>query len=108
MTQPAASASAPQDPLDPGSGAGKNSIAAHPVSAAIITILVAGSILCTLIVPIYASKTPKIGDWPFFYFYLLVYMPAVAIALWICTLLQNRMRRSGQDSSAASTTGAVR
>ena len=105
MTQPAASASAPQDPPGPGGGAGKHPIAAHPVSAAIIAILVTASILCTLVVPIYARKTPMIGDWPFFYFYLLVYMPPVAIALWICTLLQRRMRR---DGNAASTRGAVR
>ena len=29
------------------------------------------------------ATTPKVGDFPFFYFYLLAYMPVVAIVLWI-------------------------
>jgi hypothetical protein len=67
-------------------------IAAHPISSAIIAILVAASILCTLIVPIYASITPKVGDWPFFYFYLLASIPFVVIALYVVVLLQRRMK----------------
>lgn len=43
-------------------------------------------------VPIYASVTPYVGDFPFFYFYPLAYLPAVAVALWVVTLLQKRMR----------------
>lgn len=82
----------------------KSPYAAHPVTTAVVTILVAGSILCTLIVPIYASATPKVGDWPFFYFYLLAYMPAVAIALWIATVLQRRITR---QHALASTAGAA-
>jgi hypothetical protein len=66
-------------------------VAAHPITSAAIFILVAGSICGTLIVPIYAHVTPKIGDFPFFYFYLLAYMPVPAIALWIATLLQRRL-----------------
>jgi hypothetical protein len=69
----------------------KNPVAAHPVTSAAIFILVAGAICGTLIVPIYARSTPKIGDFPFFYFYLLAYMPVVAIALWLATLLQRRL-----------------
>ena len=42
--------------------------------------------------PLYASATPKIGDFPFFYFYLLVYMPAVGIVLGIVLWLQSRLR----------------
>ena len=101
MTQPAASASAPEDPPGPGGGAGKNPIAAHPVTATAIAVLVAGSIICTLVVPIYARLTPKIGSWPFFYFYLLVYMPAVAIALWIANVLGHRMRPADADEIAS-------
>ncbi len=49
--------------------------------------------------PLYASATPKVGDFPFFYFYLLVYMPVVAIVCWIVITLQKRLRRAvrGQD-----------
>jgi Na+/melibiose symporter-like transporter len=74
------------------------SIAAHPIASAIIAALVAGSILCTLIVPIYASTTPKVGDWPFFYFYLLASIPFVVIALCVAALLQRRLK--GADEIA--------
>jgi Na+/melibiose symporter-like transporter len=73
-------------------GRPKHPIAAHPISSAIIALLVTGSILCTLIVPIYASITPKVGDWPFFYFYLLASIPLVVIALCVATLLQRRLK----------------
>jgi hypothetical protein len=58
----------------------------------VIVVLIAGSIICALVVPIYASVTPKVGDWPFFYFYLLAYMPVVALAQWIAMLLQRRLK----------------
>jgi Na+/melibiose symporter-like transporter len=78
----------------------KNSIAAHPISSAIIAILVAGSILCTLIVPIYASTTPKVGDWPFFYFYLLASIPFVVVALCVTVLLQRRLKAANETVEA--------
>jgi hypothetical protein len=68
-------------------------LAAHPVRSLLIAVLVIATIAGTLIVPIYDRVTPRVGDFPFFYFYLLVYMPAAAIALWIVTLLQKGMTR---------------
>jgi hypothetical protein len=83
----------------------KSPVAAHPVTSAAIFLLVAAAILCTLIVPIYARITPKIGDFPFFYFYLLAYVPAAAIALGIAGLLQRRLTTpadgSGGDAEVA-------
>jgi membrane protein implicated in regulation of membrane protease activity len=78
----------------------KNPIAAHPISSALIAILIAGSILCTLIVPIYASVTPRVGDWPFFYFYLLACIPFVVIALCVTVLLQRRLRGADETAEA--------
>lgn len=78
----------------------KTPIAAHPIYSAIIAFLVAGSILCTLIVPIYASATPKVGDWPFFYFYLLACIPFVVIALCLTVLLQHRLKAAGETAEA--------
>jgi Na+/melibiose symporter-like transporter len=105
MTEPAAPPSAPRDPQNPAITQAKNPVAAHPITSAAIFVLVAASILCTLIVPIYAHITPKIGDFPFFYFYLLAYMPAVAIALWLASLLQRRLAPpaggSGSDAEVA-------
>jgi hypothetical protein len=81
-------------------------IAAHPVTSAAIAILTVAVIFFALYVPIYASATPKVGDFPFFYFYLLIYMPVVAIVCWIIITLQKRLRPSagpsgGQDGPAA-------
>jgi len=67
-------------------------IAAHPVTSAVIAVLIIASIFFSLYVPLYARITPKIGDFPFFYFYLLVYMPAVSIALLTVIALQKRLR----------------
>jgi hypothetical protein len=91
MNQPSATPSAPRGPEDPALNQAKNPVAAHPITSAAIFVLVAASILGTLIVPIYARITPKIGDFPFFYFYLLAYMPVAAIALWVANLLQRRL-----------------
>jgi hypothetical protein len=67
-------------------------IAAHPVTSAVIAVLIIASIFFSLYVPIYGRIAPKIGDFPFFYFYLLVYMPVVSIALLIVIALQKRLR----------------
>jgi Protein of unknown function (DUF3311) len=103
MNIPSATPSAPRGPEDTPVIRAKNPVAAHPITSAAIFVLVAGSILCTLIVPIYAHITPKIGDFPFFYFYLLAYVPAAAIALWIAALLQRRLATpaDGSDGSGA-------
>src|SRR5258708_21126310 len=58
------------------------------MTSLLIGLLVPASIACTLVVPIYARVTPHVGDFPFFYFYLLAYMPVVAVALWVVTPLQ--------------------
>jgi hypothetical protein len=58
-------------------------------------VLIIASIFFSLYVPIYARTTPKVGDFPFFYFYLLVYMPAVSIALLIVIRLRKRLRPPG-------------
>ena len=106
MNTPSATPSTPRGQQDPSITRAKNPVAAHPITSAAIFVLVAASILCTLIVPIYAHITPKIGDFPFFYFYLLAYMPAVAIVLWVVTLLQRRLQEpTGAISSDPEVTG---
>src|SRR5689334_1273328 len=76
------------------SGGSRSAIAAHPVISAVIAILIFASIFFSLYVPLYASATPKVGDFPFFYFYLLAYMPVVGIVLGIVLFLQRRLRTS--------------
>jgi len=69
----------------------KSPVAAHPITSAVIAILVVATIFCTVYVPIYARLTPKVGDFPFFYFYLLIFMPITSVALWIVVQLQKRL-----------------
>ncbi|HTX29245.1 MAG TPA: DUF3311 domain-containing protein [Streptosporangiaceae bacterium] len=83
----------------------KSSIAAHPVTSAIIAIILIAAVFFVLWVPLYARATPKVGDFPFFYFYLLVYMPVLGIALWIVVMLQRRLRPA-PDPDAAAVAGA--
>ena len=69
----------------------RSAIAAHPVISAVIALLVAVSILLPLITPIYARTGPKLGDFPFFYWYLLIVMPVISLLLWIAAELQKRI-----------------
>ena len=69
------------------------------------TILIVVAIALPLIVPIYARTNPKWGAFPFFYWYLLVLVPVIAI---LCAstylLLRNKPTHSG---SAAGGDGEV-
>ncbi len=86
----------------------RNAVAAHPVLSAAIAILVAADIFFVLFTPIYAKITPKLGNWPFFYWYLLIFMPVTSLALFLVTLLQKRLEQSRQDPAAATREGGVR
>jgi Protein of unknown function (DUF3311) len=70
----------------------KSSLATHPVTSAIIAIVLIAAVFFVLYVPLYARATPKVGDFPFFYFYLLIYMPVLGIVLWIIVMVQRRLR----------------
>jgi membrane protein implicated in regulation of membrane protease activity len=72
-------------------GRPRSTVAAHPITSAAIAILVTAAIFFTLYVPIYARVTPKVGDFPFFYFYLLIFMPITSLVLWIAVRLQKRL-----------------
>jgi hypothetical protein len=90
------------------SGGPRSAVAAHPVTSAVIAILIIAAIFFSLYVPLYASATPKVGDFPFFYFYLIVYMPVVGIVLWIVIVLQKRLSPSaGPQSPAAASPDEV-
>jgi hypothetical protein len=93
MTEPPVQSGSPRR-------AAASPVAAHPVTSAVIAILVIASIFFSLYVPLYASATPKVGDFPFFYFYLIIYMPAVGIVLWIVITLQKRLLRPAASPDA--------
>jgi membrane protein implicated in regulation of membrane protease activity len=69
----------------------RSALAAHPIISAAIAILVIADIFFVLYTPIYARLTPKLGDFPFMYWYLLIFMPVTSLALWLASLLQKRL-----------------
>jgi hypothetical protein len=85
QTAPDATSSAAGPP------AGGSPLTDHPMTSLLIGLLVLATIVIPLVVPIYARITPKVGDFPFFYFFLLAFMPVVALTLWVVTLLQRRL-----------------
>jgi hypothetical protein len=54
-----------------------------PAALAAATVLIVIAIAIPLVVPIYARSTPKLGDFPFFYWYLLLSVPVIAILCWL-------------------------
>jgi hypothetical protein len=54
-----------------------------PAALATATVLIVIAIAIPLLVPIYARSTPKLGDFPFFYWYLLLSVPVIAILCWL-------------------------
>jgi Protein of unknown function (DUF3311) len=97
----AAPSSAPRGPRESAITQAQSPVAAHPITSAAIAVLITATILGTLIVPIYARITPKIGDWPFFYFYLIAYIPVAAIMLAIVNRLQRRLRPPADSKDGA-------
>jgi hypothetical protein len=79
----------------------RSAVAAHPITSAAIAILVAAAIVGTLWVPFYARITPKVGDFPFFYFYLLIFMPFTSLLLFVVTQLQKRLNGKALDTTGA-------
>ena len=88
------------------SGRSRSPVAAHPVTSAVIAILILASIFFALYVPLYAKPTPKVGDFPFFYIYLLIYMPVLGVVMWIVITLQRRLRPRVPGPGAEGPAGA--
>ena len=78
-----------------------SAIAAHPVASAAIAILVVADIFFALYTPIYSRLTPKLGDFPFFYWYLLIFMPVTSLVLWIVMQLQKRIAATTAEGDGA-------
>ena len=62
-------------------------LSASPARLAAVTVLLTVAIFGALWVPLYARVLPKLGDFPFFYWYQLILVPVTAILCWICYLL---------------------
>ena len=86
----------------------------RPVTRVAVAVLLLVAMGGTLWVPIYARSMPKLGDFPFFYWYQLVWVPVVAVACWLCYVLLRtkpapaaRSRNSGSRNSGAANGGGL-
>jgi hypothetical protein len=67
-----------------------------PARRGVVTVLLAVAIIGTLWVPIYARSAPKLGAFPFFYWYQLIWVPTSAVLCWVCyLLLRSKPRHRG-------------
>jgi hypothetical protein len=55
-----------------------------PATRGAVAVMLMVAILGTLWVPIYARSLPKLGPFPFFYWYQFMWVPVAAGLCWIC------------------------
>ena len=74
-----------------------------PFTWVLAAILLLASLVGMLTVPIYARTSPKLGSFPFFYWYQLAWIPAVAVLTWLAYLLvgNGQRGRPTRDGGAA-------
>jgi len=58
-----------------------------PLAVVIAGVLLLAAVIAAFWVPLYARSTPKLGAFPFFYWYQLILVPVVAIVSWLAYLL---------------------
>ena len=72
-------------------------LSTSPARLAAVTVLLTVAVAGALWVPFYARVLPKLGDFPFFYWYQLILVPVTAILCWICyLLLRNKRAQPGR------------
>jgi hypothetical protein len=72
----------------------------------LVTILLVIAVAGTLAVPIYARKTPVLLDFPFFYWYQLLWVPVVGILCGIAYFLVRPGEAAARREQAAAAPGA--
>jgi uncharacterized protein DUF3311 len=77
---------------------------AHRTIWVIVAVLLAATLAGTLWVPFYNHTTPSLGGFPFFYWYQLAWVPAVAVLSAISYLLSRRAQ--GGRAAAPPAAGA--
>ncbi|HEY5018475.1 MAG TPA: DUF3311 domain-containing protein [Streptosporangiaceae bacterium] len=71
----------------------------HPVITwGVVAVLLAVGVAGTLVVPLYARTAPKLGPFPFFYWYQLAWIPIVAILAFAAYLLTSRTSRTSRGA----------
>ena len=61
--------------------------ALNPRNAVIAGVLLVVAVIGAFWVPIYARSAPKLGDFPFFYWFQLIWMPVVMVLCYLAYLL---------------------
>ena len=80
--------------------------AKSPVVKAAVAVLLTVAVIGALWVPIYAHTLPKLGAFPFFYWYQLILVPVTAILCWISyLLLRTRPARKARHAPQAAARG---
>jgi len=83
-----------------------------PAIKAVVTVLLTVAVVGALWVPIYARTAPKLGAFPFFYWYQLILVPVTAMLCWISYLLLRtkpaRPRRRAPQPAARDREGVWR
>jgi len=74
--------------------------AKRPAVKAAVAVMLTVAFAGALWVPVYARSLPKLGDFPFFYWYQLILVPVTAILCWISYLLL-RAKPARQATHAA-------
>jgi hypothetical protein len=69
-----------------------------PVRLIFVAILLLIAVCGALFVPIYARATPMLGDFPFFYWYLLLWVPVTAVLCMISFLLLRKPRTGREEA----------
>ena len=72
----------------------------HTGTWIVIAILLAAAVISTLWVPFYNPLPPTLGDFPFFYWYQLMWVPIVAI-LSAAAYLLSRPAQRGRAAAVA-------
>ena len=77
----------------------------NPVALGLAAVLLAAAVFVSFWVPIYARSMPKLGAFPFFYWFQLILVPAVAIVSWLAYLLVRSQAGSAPVPEAAAPPG---
>ena len=82
--------------------------APQPRNAVIAGVLLLIGVVGAFWVPIYARSAPKLGAFPFFYWFQLIWIPVVMVLCYLAYLLLRAPRGQRPDQAAAAEPGETR
>ena len=82
--------------------------APHPRNAVIAGVLLLIGVVGAFWVPIYARSAPKLGAFPFFYWFQLIWMPVVMVLCYLAYLLLRTPRSQRPNETVPAEPGETR